>query len=193
MCVFGEVVIAKPEGYHKNTSWKPCIWVGRSTRTDRTLVLEAGGAHEVRTVRGVARCWRPEVVQISRGTPYDFKGGAMKTTFLGSQPTRVPVTEQAANGDEAASDPESLVEEQKPATIAEEVALDLSVLDKATLVIPGRVPPPASAAVAGPYVPDKPQPVPSAPQGNFANAHHADCRNSRKLVVIETLGDNRSR
>ena len=150
ICVFGEVVIAKPEHYHKNQSWKPCVWVGRSTSSDRNIVLDGGGAHEVRTVRRIPICWRPEVLQLARGMPYDNKDSAIKTTYIGAQPVRIAEAEQDAIGDEAASDPES-VDEPGVDKVGDEVAIGLALAVKPEgkqPIVPGRVPPPASAAVA---------------------------------------------
>ena len=70
---FGSFVYAQflPRSKSKGESWKPCVWLGRSTLGDLNLVGDAQGIHQARSVRLSPKRFDVEALKTMKGVPWD--------------------------------------------------------------------------------------------------------------------------
>ena len=60
-----------PKSKSKGESWKPCVWLGRSTLGDLNLVGDAQGIHQARSVRLSPKRFDVEALKTMKGVPWD--------------------------------------------------------------------------------------------------------------------------
>ncbi|CAE7542324.1 unnamed protein product [Symbiodinium sp. CCMP2592] len=116
---FGSFVYAQflPKSKSKGETWKPCIWLGRSTLGDLNIVGDSQGIHQARSVRLSPKRYDVEALKIMKGVPWDHTLEVLpmrrrKTPLAVRLPViaegpELPPGPPAPPGDEAASDPPS--------------------------------------------------------------------------------------
>ena len=167
---FGETVAAKTltdPVKRKLVPWQKAVWVGKSTVSNKRIVLSASGASDARTIRKLGEPGQKTCVFSAKGSPWDYAKGATGVSLRNGDRERVPGIIAGLPDDEAAEEPESDGDPVEAAAILLKHAVDDMAKRERE---PGDklkgIPPPLSAAVAGPVGEDEliGKPAPSTPR-----------------------------
>ena len=79
------------------------VWVGKSTVSNKHIVLSAIGASDARTIRKLGEPWQKACVFSARGTPWDYAKGATGVSLRNGDRERAPGVIAGLPDDEAAA------------------------------------------------------------------------------------------